>query len=184
MQDKLIEAVAQAIWTANTYPAKGEQPDESSMNDYRRMAESAIAAVRAHDAESAPEQPVEDVVSRMCKLMGGCACEHCIKRMTAALAVAREGYVKLEDVEKAILESRGVLYASDTHPERIQALADIKRLRARLAPKEPRLYKEGKRVFLDGKMIAEFVGPLAEARAEDYIAALVERIAARGREGE
>ena len=53
------------------------------------------------DAED-PAEPVEDVVSRMCELMGGCACEHCIKRMTAALAVAREGYVKLEDVEKAI----------------------------------------------------------------------------------
>ena len=48
--DKLIEAVAKAIWVANIYPARGEQPDESSMNDYRLMAKSAIAAVRAHDA--------------------------------------------------------------------------------------------------------------------------------------
>ncbi len=49
-----------------------------------------------------PAEPVEDVVSRMCKLMGGCACEHCIKRMTASLAFAREGYWSQQAVEKGI----------------------------------------------------------------------------------
>ena len=68
----------------------------------------------SHAAESAPQldaeypaEPVEDVVSRMLDAWYTDAESHPyddLQRacMTDALAVAREGYVKLEDVEKAI----------------------------------------------------------------------------------
>ena len=71
----------------------------------------------SHAAESAPQldaedpaEPGEDVVSRMCKayMAMGTTDRYSRVAMTAALAVAREGYWSQEDVEKAILaQARG-----------------------------------------------------------------------------
>ena len=126
MQDKLIEAVAVAY-----NKAKCAHDQKACMGGI----EAAIAAVRAHDAQSAAEQPVGDVVSRMCKLMGGCACEHCIKRMTAALAVAREGYYSQQDVEKAIRTAWARDWCGIVTPESFEQFFAL--IMARLAPKEP-----------------------------------------------
>ena len=65
------------------------------------------AQLDAEDQHRAAEQPVGDVVWRMCKAF---PCSENVYRheMTAALAVAREGYWSQEDVEKAILaQARG-----------------------------------------------------------------------------
>ena len=77
------------------------------------------------DAED-PAEPVEDVVSRMCELMGGCACEHCIKRMTAALAVANQ---VRDDQWEATVKTQ--YYSADV----IGFPAYIQAIKARLAPK-------------------------------------------------
>ena len=129
MQDKLIEALQEIIEVASGERQVAED-DTEGMAWIDKRARAAVRAhdtgedvgeffvteyrlkevlASYHAAESTAQldaeesaEPVEDVVSRMCKLMGGCACEHCIKRMTAAFAVAREGYYSLEAVEKAI----------------------------------------------------------------------------------
>ena len=90
------------------------------------------------DAED-PAEPGEDVVSRMCELMGGCACEHCIKRMTAALAVAREGYYSQQDVEKAIRTAWARDWCGIVTPESFEQFLAL--IMARLAPR-PSLREE------------------------------------------
>lgn len=136
---------------------------------------SAIAAVRAHDAQldaETPAEPVKDVVGRMLDAWYTYAESRPyddlqLSCMTAALAVAREGYVKLEDVEKAIrdCEQSFRVFSIDG------AIQDV---RARLAPK-PSLAEEIERILAQTDAFHGQIGESQITSVAAELAALIER---------
>ncbi len=93
--------------------------------------------------------------------------------MTAALAIAREGYHSQQDVEKAIRDCEQSFRAFSIDG----AIQDV---RARLAPKpEPPIEDQVQELLDNWRQRGLLVMEVARE-----LAALVERIASRGREGE
>ena len=154
--------------------AGGYQTRDEAISHWNTRAAESVPQL---DAET-PAEPVEDVVSRMCELMGGCACEHCIKRMTAALAVAREGYVKLEDALDPPDDIECALADKGERQRWQDAVREaFKVRRAHLAPKpEPTLAEEIDKILLKHNIrtvTSENVVCNSAVSAE--LAALVER---------
>ena len=172
-----------ALSTAYGDKEEAEDLAEDLNNAFRK----GVSSVRAHDAgtvstaqldaeDQHPKmraEPVEDVVSRMCKAFK-CSEEIWRQEMTAAFAVAREGYYSLEAVEKAIQKEINRYHESAA----IHLYDDlVPNILAHLAPKpEPTLAEEIDKILLKHNIrtvTSENVVCNSAVSAE--LAALVER---------